>query len=205
MSFNPANWQQKQAMDAYADQREVKKARAKAIVKEQVKMQAREYREVQKEQEAERKKAVHEEIQILQNGKLQIITKNLRGDAMPRMVTNMEAPHLILLKRRKDESDTVLQLKFKIDGRDDEVFLNPDLIGSGTYLLKKFVAKGVRCYLPGVKKKLFLMEFLSMMIEDMSEERWLADNSGWIKKFNGHFVFVGEGDLTWKKAKKMAK
>lgn len=74
MDFNLANWQQKQAMDAYADQREVEKARAKAIVKEQVKMQAREYREVQKEQEAERKKAIHEEIQILHNGKLQIIT-----------------------------------------------------------------------------------------------------------------------------------
>lgn len=117
----------------------------------------------------------------------------------------MEAPYLILLKRQKDESDTVLQLKFKLDGRDDEVFLDPDLIGSGTYLLKKFVAQGVRCYLPGAKKKQFLMEFLSMMIEEMSEERWLADNSGWIKNFDGKFEFVGEEDITWKKAKKMAK
>ena len=55
MNFNLANWQQKQVMDAYTDQREVEKARAKAIAREQVKMQAREYREVQREQEGKKR------------------------------------------------------------------------------------------------------------------------------------------------------
>lgn len=205
MNFNLANWQQKQVMDAYADQREVEKARAKAIAREQVKMQAREYREVQMEQDAERKKTVHEEIQILQNGKLQIVTKNLRVSTEPREVTNMEAPRLILLKRRSNESDTVLLLKFKLNGCDSEVFFNPDMIGSGTYLLKKFASQGVRFYLPMAKKKAFLIEFVSMLIEDSSEEHWLADNVGWVKDSEGHFEFVGEEDLTWSLAKKLAK
>lgn len=202
---NVHSWQQKQVLDAYADQMEIEKTRAKAIVKEQVKLQALEYREARKEQEAERKKSVHEEIQISQEGKLQVVTKNLQVDAIPRMVTNMEAPRLILLKRRKDESDEAFLFQFRVGKRNGEVFFNPNMVGSGTYLLKKFASQGVRFYFPGAKKKTFLLEFLSMMIEDMSEVRWLADSSGWVKNFDGHFEFVGEGDLTWGLVKKMAK
>lgn len=203
--YNVSNFQQKFAMDAYEDKREVEKERAKAIVRERIRMQAQECREIKKEQEEERKKAVHEEVQILSNGQMQIITRNLLIDTMPREFTNMEAPRIIFLKRQKDESDTVLLLEFRHDGCEGQIFLDPDMIGSGAYLIKKFASQGVRFYFPMAKKKAFLIEFISVLIENSKEVQLLTDNYGWTKNIDGHFKHVGEGELIWRVVKKRAK
>lgn len=68
--YDYEKWREKQELDFYEDRREIEKTRAKAVVKEQVKMQAQECREARKEQEDERKKSVYEEVQVLQSGEL---------------------------------------------------------------------------------------------------------------------------------------
>lgn len=203
--YDQERWKVKQELDFYNDRREIEKAKAKAFVKEKVKIDAFKYRQQLKEEEEERKRAIFEELQIMQNGKLQIVTKNLQIDAIPRIVTNMESPRAIILKRMENENDQVVLIKCNVKGNNIEIFMKPDMIGSGTYVLKKFAAKGIDFALPTAKAKRVATCLVVQLSAKPEEILWLPEHAGWVQNVDETFGFFGKGTLTWEKAQKLAK
>lgn len=201
---NELGWHQKQQRDFYEDQREIMKEKAKAYAREQAKIEAMEYRIAIKESEAERKKSIGEEVQLLASGEMQIVSKNLLVDARPRQFTNMRGPRLAILKRMEDETDEILLFQCTVENRDIEIYIDANNLGNGTYLVRKLAAKGVYFELPSVKAKQVAVRIIGILLHD-AETKWLPECPGWVKYANGDFDFIEEGGLTWKKAKKMEK
>lgn len=202
--YDYEKWREKQELDFYEDRREIEKTRAKAVVKEQVKMQAQECREARKEQEDERKKSVYEEVQVLQSGELQIVTKNLRIDAIPRKVTNMENPRVIMLRRMRNGDDELIMVKCNVKDSDIKIFMAPSMIGSGSYVLKKFAAKGIDFSMPTAKAKRLATCLVIQLSAEPERIQWLPEHAGWVQNLEGNFEFFGKEQLTWQKAQKLA-
>lgn len=202
---NESSWKQKRECDFYEDQRAILREQAKAYAREKVKIDAMECRIAIKDAEAERKKSVCDEVQLLTSGEMQIISKNLLVDAKPRHFTNMRSPHLVILRRMEDETDEIVLFKCSIENRDIEICIDTNRLGNGTYLVRKLAAKGIYFELPTVKAKQVAVRIFGILLNDKTGTEWLPDNSGWVKYENGNFSFIEEGEMTWKKAEKLAK
>ena len=116
---------------------------ARAAEKEKIRLVGAQMRSLQKEEEEERKRAICEELQIAESGELHIVTKNLQIGAKPRIVTNMTHPVLFVLKRAKCKSEKIFEIRCRVSGEETAIFLNPEKIVSGTYLINKFASIGV--------------------------------------------------------------
>lgn len=203
--YNPGQWQEKQAVDFYEDCREIEKERAKAAVRESVKLEAARCRQQFKEAEEERKRSICEEVQILSSGELQIVTRNLLVDAKPRHFTNMETPRLTILKRIEDETEKIYLVECEASGRGVQVFLSSDKAGNGTYILRKFASAGIWFSHPTANTKKIAVRIICALMEGPVEEHWLADCAGWMKRPDGKFIFIDEEAITWEKARKFVK
>lgn len=176
---------------------------ARAEEKAKIQLRNSEMRSLQKEKEEERKKSIHDELQILENGKIQIITRNLRIETSPRDVTNMTSPSLTVLKRAKDDTEQVFRIDCWVEKEKKKVFLDPKSVGNGKYLIGKFVEIGVVFYLPTTSQKKFIVQFIALLLEYRRSERWLPDIEGWMRKMDGKYIFIDEEEETWKYVKKM--
>lgn len=184
------------------DCREIQKAAAKEAVKEIVRIQSMQIKTQLREQEKERKKAVGEALQIMVNGELQVITENLSIQTVPRRVTNMRDPKLTVLKRMTDEAEQIYYVRCFVGEREEEVFLEKNQAGTGSYILRKFASAGIRFFKGTAEAKKFAVQLISILREEYKEEKLLPELEGWVKMPDGQFQYVGNGDLTWEEVKK---
>lgn len=197
------NWQQQKMQQEYMnDCREIQKAAAKEAVKEIVRIQSMQIKTQLREQEKERKKAVGEALQIMVNGELQVITENLSIQTVPRRVTNMRDPKLTVLKRMTDEAEQIYYVRCFVGEREEEVFLEKNQAGTGSYILRKFASAGIRFFKGTAEAKKFAVQLISILREEYKEEKLLPELEGWVKMPDGQFQYVGNGDLTWEEVKK---
>ncbi len=184
---------------------EIEKIKAIEAAKACVRLEERRIRQQMKEIEEERRRNQGEDLVFGENGELQLVTTNLSFTAEPRQVTNMMSPKLTILKHEKDEDEKIFQVDFRIAERNLKIFLEPNEIGSGNYLLKKFASVGVIFYLKTARAKLVATRILCVLQQIFTEEEILPDDVGWIKSIDGKWRYVEEGDLTWERVKKLAK
>ncbi len=198
-------WQLQKQQEYTNDCREIQKAAAKEAAKETVRIQSMKIKNQLREQEKERKKAVGEALQIMENGELQIITENLSVQAIPRRVTNMRDPKLTVLKRMADEAEQIYYVRCFVGERGEEVFLEKNQAGTGSYVLRKFASAGIRFFKGTAEAKKFAVQLISILRGECKEEKLLPEREGWIKMPDGQFQFIGEEGLTWEKVKKLCK
>lgn len=204
-TFNPQKYAQEQMQAYYNDCREVQKTIAKANALEDIRLKGLIARQRLREAESERKKSTFEELLITSDGEVQIITRNLTIEAKPRAVTNMTVPHLAILKRLKDATEEIFLFRCIVNNISRELFLNPQKAGKGSYLIKNFVLIGVQFHLPSAKAKELAIQLLALLISAGPEELLLADDEGYTEFPGKGFIYIGEEDLTWKKATKLCR
>lgn len=112
----------------------------------------------------------------------------------------MKAPRIVILKRLKDQADEIFLLKCKVNNVPKEFMIDPKKAGKGSYLIKKFVLIGAYFHLPSAKVKDAVIQLLALLIASGPEELLLADDEGYVEFPDKGFVYIGEEDLTWKKA-----
>ena len=153
----------------------------------------------------EREKQVYEELLLTETGEVQLITRNLTIQSQPRKLTNMSNPTLISLKHVSNLDEEVFCIKCIVDNSEKEVFLDRDMAGKASYLLKKFAAAGISFMLPSAEAKQVVIKLFCVLKQASNNEKLLADMEGWMKKPDNTFEYVGEGELTWERARAMCK
>ncbi len=189
----------------FQDCREIELVKAKEVAKNAVRLEAQTLREERKEAEKERKRAIFQEIEILESGEIGVITRNLRIEAIPRKITNMTNPQLKIFKRAEDLDQTVYCINCQVGNREIEVFLNVDMAGNSSYLLRKLNSVGIVFEAKMSTAKMLIQQLMSILIYNCQSVKILPDEPGWLRNSDGKFEFFGEGDLTWNRAKKMTK
>lgn len=182
---------------------EIEKARAKAAAVESVRIEAAQIKQQMKEAADERKKQIGEQLIITAEGELQLQTTNLTVEAKPRNLTNMRKPELVALKHEEDRDEVIFCIGCKVGDDKKEIFLDGNMVGKSSYLLRKFLSKGVRFYTDAAKAKRIVVQLFCILQELSSTDITIPDEEAWIKKKDGCFEFIEKGELTWKKAMKM--
>ena len=182
---------------------EVEKARVKAAAVESVRIEATQIKQQMKEAADERRKQIGEQLLITAEGELQLQTTNLAVEAKPRNLTNMRKPELVILKHENDRDETIFFIGCKVSDDKKKIFLDGNMVGKSSYLLRKFMSKGIRFYTDTAKAKRIVGQLFCILQEIFSTEITLPDEEGWMKKADGRFEFIEKGALTWKKAMKM--
>lgn len=204
-TFNPQKYAQEQMQAYYNDCREVQKTIAKANALEDIRLKGLIARQRLREAESERKKSTFDELLITSDGEVQIITRNLTIEAKPRAVTNMTAPRIVILKRLKDTTEEIFLFRCIINNISRKLFLSPQKAGRGSYLIKNFISIGAYFQSPSAKAKELAIQLLALLISAGPQELLLADDEGYTEFPGKGFIYIGEEDLTWKKATKLCR
>lgn len=203
--FDPQKYAQEQMQAYYQDCREVKKSIAKANALEDIRLKGFITRQYLRQLESERKSSTFEELLITSDGEVQIITRNLTIEAKPRAVTNITSPRIVILKRLKDTTEELFLFQCVVNKVSRKLFLNPQKVGKGSYLIKNFILIGAYFHLPSAKAKELATQLLALLISSGPEELLLADDEGYTEFPGKGFIYIGEEDLTWKKATKLCR
>lgn len=197
--------QKKREQEFWEDCREIEKAKAKTAAVENIRNQSLQVKQMLRERERERKKAMQDVVQIQENGAIQVITQNLSIESTPRYITNMKFPELTVLKRAEDVDEKIYCVACIVNGQEQQVFLDGNMAGNGSYLLRKFASSGICFVCSAAEAKRLAIQILVLLLNAPKAEKLLPDREGWMKKPDGSFKYVEEGELTWEKVKKQCK
>ena len=150
----------------------------------------------------ENKKAVYESIEVYQDGSVVTTTQNLWIDSRPKEISNMRFPELFIAARSSNLNEKVFVLTCKVAGIELIVYLNPERVGSGTYILGKLAAVGIDIWAPSTKVKEYARRLITMLVQN-GKDSIIPDELGWMKTENGEFTFVEEGRMTWQMIKEL--
>lgn len=199
------NFNEKTEQEQYfQDCRAIEVARAKALEVERVKLEAFKVRQMLREQERKRKKKIGEEVVFAENGEVWLIETNLGVEAEPRQFTNMKGPRLVLLVNREDDEEVICRIDCFVGQHKKSVFIDPEKVGTGSYLIRKFAAVGIDFKLKTAEAKRFARRLFCVLLEYATDKEELPAELGWNKDKDGNFQFVTKEDMTWEKAKKKA-
>lgn len=189
----------------FQDCREIELVKAKEVAKATVRLETQAIKEKRKEEREERKRQIFEELSLLESGELALTTRNLQIEAKPRKITNMRNPYLTVLKRAEDLDESIYLIVCSLNNSKIEVFLDVDLAGKASYILRKFSAVGIIFMVSTAVAKQIINQLMAILIQNSQSVKILPDEPGWLRNSDGKFEFFGEGDLTWNRAKKMTK
>ena len=185
--------------------REVQMAIAKATALEEVRLYGQARRQKMREAEAERKRAIFEEIEVMPSGDVQIITRNLSLGVKPRKLTNARKFVLRIFERQKNPAERIFKISAVVGGREREVFFKEERAGRANYLIQKFGAVGISFYAKPGKLNGVVLQLLSVLLERAEEPVILPDEPGWNKKSDGEWHFVEKEEATWTKLRAFCK
>ena len=189
----------------FQDCREIELVKAKEVAKASVRLEAQAIKAQSKEESEERKRQIFEELCLLESGELALITRNLQIETKPRYITNMRKPYLTVIKRAEDLDDSIYLVACLLNDCKIEVFLDVDMAGKASYILRKFSAVGIIFMVSTAVAKRIISQLMAILIQNSQRVKILPDETGWLKKIDGKFEFFGEEDMTWNRAKKMTK
>lgn len=204
-NFNPQLYAESQMKAFYEDRREVEKTIAKATAVENIRLQSYIARQQLRQKEEELRKASFDELVLTPEGKLQFITQNLSINAEPRSLTNMEKPHITILKRANEITQIILLITCIANGIQREIFFDPRKAEKFSYVKRKFSFAGIFLRIPKDQKKDFFSDLVELLIILGADERCVPDDVGYFESAEHGLVYVGEGDLTWRKAVNLCK
>lgn len=206
--------QQRQAEDAYQDQRYFNRKNAEAQIqaekeiavcaaKQQILTQAATDRNlkkmIQREEIEEIRRGSFQEISIADNGEIIATTKNLFKNAQPRSIVNISSPELERYIRLANRTDTAYRLVGYVGGCEKQIFLDAEKIGTGSYLVRKFAAHGIIFHADKLsQQKMYAQQFVSLLLTYEIEDFYIADNPGWLNQPDGSYVFYKEENILWK-------
>lgn len=183
---------------------ELRMAALKAEIKEDAKLNAYAKKRRLKEEDEERRRGLHEDIEVTQEGKIQAITRNLSVAAEPRSIINMQKPSITVLKRLADPTEQIYLLNCVTNGCEKKIFLDTEKSGNGSYLVKKLGSAGVCFKVNKIAESKVLAVKLLCVLLDFAREEFLSDCVGWYMMPGGHPKFTGEEEKTWNHAKKQS-
>ena len=164
----------------FQDCREIELVKAKEVAKASVRLEAQAIKAQRKEESEERKRQIFD-------------------------ITNMRKPYLTVIKRAEDLDDSIYLVACLLNDCKIEVFLDVDMAGKASYILRKFSAVGIIFMVSTAVAKRIINQLMAILIQNSQRVKILPDEPGWLKKIDGKFEFFGEEDMTWNRAKKMTK
>lgn len=184
---------------------EIQLAQAKRLAVEEVKYSAYVRKQILKMEQKEFEKGIYEEVLVGANGEIQLVTRNAAINPKAREVTNMANPKLTIFVRGENADEEIFCLNCEVGGEERRIFLRPEKMATGGYLLRKFSSRGIYFKLSTARAKDVAIQLICKLLEGETKKVVLPEKCGWYKTSEGTFRFVEEGELTWKKAEKLSK
>lgn len=184
---------------------ELSKFKLKCEIKERTKIAAYEKKVELRELEKERSKSVVEVIDVTSEGKLIVTTKNLAIETIPRQVTNMRSPQIRVLSAYDMEEPVCYMLSCFVRDEEKHIFLDSTKLSRGNYMIGKFLEAGIYFEIQPSKIRPLMNQLICRLLETSTGIEMLAENEGWLRIEDGKFKFFSEGDLTWRKVRRLMK
>lgn len=214
-------FQQRQAEDAYQDQRYFSRKNAEAHIQAQKEiavyttkqeiatqcaMIRQEHKRWLKEYEAELRKNSYEEIALTAEGNISTISRSQNDSRTVHIITNIKNPKLDRLIHLEQPEEFVFALSAELSNQKCFVYLNGANIGNVNYLLKKFTARGIFFYSDvSTQQKNYARMLICFLLAQELENVYIPENSGWAYFPDEGFLFTGEEEMTWKSLMKLTK
>lgn len=158
-----------------------------------------------RENEAEHKKSLFEQVTLNPDGKLTIKTINTYDITFYRSFSNFRKPVLIELRNFSNELEILYSLQFYIKEKHVEVVLDGAKMGNIKYFINKLTAVGAVIY--GEKNetvKRYAQKLWFFLQNECSKQMWIPEQHGWYTDEHGNVAFWKEAKKTWMDAKKLA-
>lgn len=177
--------------------------------KAQIEIQKNEIKQIQKmymknqirlcdEAEREIKKSQCDIVEFQEDGKVIAKTLNLRVDAIPRAVTNVEYPEMIKLVNTAKPTEFVWMFVGCLNSEWKQTFLSPDKVDSVSYLSKKLSGIGIEFYARTYADERWIMKkFVRKLIHNSSRYKWIPEKMGWYVDEDGSVNFNTKEERTW--------
>lgn len=178
---------------------------AKAVITEAVRTDGYERRLRLREEAKEKARAVVEVLDVDDNGRLFVISKNTTVAAKPRGITNMSRPEIIIIRCTNPLKPACYKLTCKIADKKACLFLASEKVGKGNYLLNKLISAGIYFEIQHNKIKPLMLQLLGKLIVTCDVEELVPETEGWVRLPDGRYRFYSEEDLTWKKITALSK
>lgn len=215
------NFQQRQAEDAYQDQRyfnrknadahiqaqkEIAVYKAKQEIAAQCAMIRQEQKQWLKQYESDLRKNSYEEIALTTEGNITAILQNQIESRTVRTIANIKNPKLDRLIHLEQPEEFVFALSADLGKQRCFVYLDGANIGNVNYLLKKFTARGIFFYTDvSAQQKIYARMLICFLLAREPENVYIPENSGWAYFPDEGFSFTGEEEMIWKTLVKLTK
>lgn len=178
--------------------RELMKEEVKTEMRKNARLEVMRKKSLLKEEEAERKRALYEMVEIRDDGRVVAVTRNLRITAEPRVLTNVRHPKFLILRNLACEREFAYEFGGKIGDEERQVLIHPEKMMNGNYLLGRLARIGGNIFAPPGKEKPYAIRLFSLLAKGGTEV-WLPERAGWNMGPDGTFFFTGEEEQTWEK------
>lgn len=184
---------------------EIQKQMAIADIKQRSDAQREWNRICAKEIRKENDLAQHEELIVDKKGEIYCITQNLNIHAEKRQVFNFKVVDMIRVMSVEGDSG-IWVFKFIVDGIERGCVLEEKSIFDVKYVTRKLGCCGGMIYANSPKRKReYIEQLMSQLIDSCTETLILMTHLGWTKKKDGTFIFMEEEEKLWKNFLKRAK
>ena len=187
------------------DIREIQKAVAKATALEEAKNYGQIRRQKMREAEAERKRAIYEEVELTDFGEIRLVTRNLSVEARPREISNARIRSFMIFQRQKNPVEQICALSVIVGNEQKTVFLSAERAGKEAYLLQRLRSVGIFFKTQKAKQGEIAVQLWGRLLEQADKPVVLPDEAGWSKASDGEWHFVEKEELTWTKITALCK
>lgn len=163
-------------------------------------LQALQARSLMKEAERELKKAQVEVMAIDADGRVEMVTKNLQIEAVPRKITNFAHPEIVVLKRLKNPEEKIFLFYCELQQEVAWALLLPEKCGGATYIMRKLSGIGAEIFAAtSALKKQYAKQLITLLIRNAKMCKGLPDRYGWYTDEDGKIAFF-DGKWSWEEA-----
>lgn len=163
-------------------------------------------RAVFREQEAEYKKSIYEEVFLREDGVVDVKTQNLRINSSPRLLCNFKYPEMTAFICIVDFSKIYCMSCF-IGDKEKKVYFDERKGGNPSYFLRKLSSEGLEIMASTSSRKKFYAEKLWVtLIKNCKKEVLVPQAYGWFVTSEGKLSYFKEGGcILWKEISSRAK
>ena len=157
--------------------------------KEQLKLNSMcamlEVKELHARRAEEERLARCEVVEITEDGRIHIQTKNTMVDTKPRNVTNFKYNNAVVYANVDNPQERIIKILFKMDTVGEEerfIFLNLAKYEKNTYIEKKFLTIGADIYASSkARMKDYVKKIVAYIVRNCKEIKEIPQKRGWDK------------------------
>ena len=178
--------------------------------KEQLKLNSMcamlEVKELHARRAEEERLARCEVVEITEDGRIHIQTKNTMVDTKPRKVTKFTDNNAVVYANVDNPQERIIKILFKMDTVGEEerfIFLNLAKYEKNTYIEKKFLTIGADIYASSkARMKDYVKKIVAYIVRNCKEIKEIPQKRGWYK-YQDSISFYDEEE-TWTEVMKYA-